>query len=104
MIAPENEKIPEDEISLANGQIDKEYQVVSVAGGCGVQMRLASLGILPGQKLRLIKTSKAGPIMISVKGSKIALGRGIISKIIVRENGHTDNHIDNNNNNKSNKK
>ncbi len=86
MIGINRNKFPEDAISLASGQVEKEYRVVSVAGGCGVQMRLASLGVLPGQKLKLLKASKAGPIMISVKGSKIALGRGITSKIIVREN------------------
>ncbi len=90
MISVNNNKLPEDAISLANGAVDREYKIVSIAGGCGAQMRLASLGILPGQRIKLIKANKFGPMMVLVKGSKIALGRGVISKIIVCENNrHT---------------
>ncbi len=92
MINVKQNKLPEDAILLSDGQVDREYKVVSIAGGCGVQMRLASLGILPGQRLRLVKASKTGPAMISLKGSKIALGRGIANKVIVRENGGNENH------------
>jgi len=86
MIGARGNKLPENAISLANGTVDKEYRIISIAGGCGVQMRLASLGILPGQRIKLIKANRAGPMMVSVKGSKIALGRGVINKIIVCEN------------------
>jgi ferrous iron transport protein A len=49
------------------------------------KQRLANLGIVPGSKIS--KTRSAifnGPIEVSVKGSKIVLGRGLAAKVIVK--------------------
>jgi len=73
-----------DIISLTKGRQGQHYKVVSIAGGGDVQTRLASLGILPGQKIRMVQPSNFGPVMITVKGSKLALGRGVGFKIMVQ--------------------
>jgi len=57
--------------------------VVSVRGGIGVAQRLTDMGLTPGAEIIVIKTAFLGPVEISVRGSKLAVGRGIASKIIV---------------------
>jgi len=57
--------------------------VVGVTGGCEVQSRLASLGILPGQRIRVLSSGRLGPVMISVHNGKLALGRGVSHKLMV---------------------
>jgi len=48
-----------------------------------VQSRLASLGILPGQRIRVLSSGRLGPVMISVHNGKLALGRGVSHKLMV---------------------
>jgi DtxR family Mn-dependent transcriptional regulator len=45
--------------------------------------RLNSLGIVPGTHVRVLNKIHNGPIILSVKGSELALGLEIISKILV---------------------
>jgi Fe2+ transport system protein FeoA len=47
--------------------------------------RLQEMGVIPGSVVEVLKNSFLGPVEISVKGSKLAIGRGIASKIVVEE-------------------
>lgn len=58
--------------------------VYDVSGGRGLQRRLADLGVLPNAEVRVVKSAGGGPILIVVKGSRIALGRGVSMRILVR--------------------
>jgi Fe2+ transport system protein FeoA len=58
--------------------------IVFIHGGSGAQHRLAELGLLPGEKIKMIQNSGAGPVTICVKGSKLSIGHGLAQKIIVR--------------------
>ncbi|WP_227738502.1 FeoA family protein [Thermococcus paralvinellae] len=58
--------------------------VVDIQGGVGARQRLLGLGITPGTRIWVIKSSAPGPIIIAVGSSRIALGRGIADKIIIR--------------------
>ncbi|HBT15328.1 MAG TPA: hypothetical protein DEB05_00060 [Firmicutes bacterium] len=51
------------------------------AGGCATK-RLYEMGFNTGAKVKVIKND-AGPIIVSLSGQKIALGRGLAQKIIV---------------------
>ncbi len=75
--------IDKETINLVKAQPGRGYKVVGIAGGCEIQTRLASLGILPGQTIRIIRPSRIGPVLVCVKGSKVALGHGISRKILV---------------------
>jgi ferrous iron transport protein A len=46
--------------------------------------KLLEMGLVPGAKLTVVYNAKE-PIIISINGSKYALGKGLASKIIVRE-------------------
>lgn len=51
--------------------------------GCRAMNRLASMGLLPGETITVLKNSNSGPVLLLVKGAHIALGRGIASRIFV---------------------
>jgi Fe2+ transport system protein FeoA len=54
-----------------------------IAGGRQLRGRLAALGLLPGTELEGIQNSGQGPFVVSVKGSRIVIGRGMASRIEV---------------------
>jgi len=58
--------------------------VVDIQSGVNARGKLLSMGITPGVRVRMIKSRKPGPVIIGIGSSKIALGWGIASKIIVR--------------------
>jgi ferrous iron transport protein A len=58
-------------------------EVATFKGGWGLQRRLADLGLTPGVKVRVISGGKPGPVVIDVRGSRLALGYGVAHKIIV---------------------
>lgn len=71
--------------SLAQAAAGKSYRVFAVKGGHAVQMRLASMGILPGQVIRVERANAVGPVLISAKAAKLALGQGVSHKLILTD-------------------
>ncbi|MBE0425873.1 MAG: ferrous iron transport protein A [Nitrospirae bacterium] len=63
----------------------KEVTLIGINGGRGVRMRLHSLGLIPGVKLRVLNNNGAGPLMVAVMNSRVALGWGMAYKIMVEE-------------------
>jgi len=61
--------------------------IVSVSGGRGFVSRLATLGFVPGAPVTMIQNYGVGPVIVSVRDAKIALGRGQAAKIVVRREG-----------------
>ena len=55
----------------------------SIEGGRQMRGRLAALGLLPGTELEVIQNSGRGPFVVSVRGSRIVIGRGMASRIEV---------------------
>jgi len=70
-------------VPLAFLSENKQATVVKVVGGRGLVRRLYELGFTPGTKVRVISSSSPGPVLVDVKGARIALGRGVTMKIIV---------------------
>lgn len=59
-------------------------RVAGVCGGCEARERLADMGLLEGSELQVIRSSGGGPMMIGVRGSRLALGRALAQKILVQ--------------------
>ncbi len=59
----------------------EKVEIVEIAGGEKVKRRLTDLGLLVGEKIEVI--GKTGPIILNVKGSRLALGKGVAQKILV---------------------
>ncbi len=57
-------------------------RIVAVYGGRGLMRRLAELGFIPGERVKVLR-SGPGPILVLVKGSRMALGHGVAMKILV---------------------
>ncbi len=61
----------------------KEVTLIDIRGGRGVRSKLYSMGLVPGVTLKILNRSGLGPVMIAVKDSRLAIGRGMADKIIV---------------------
>lgn len=73
-------------ISLLQLRANGRAQVIELTGGMGFQSQLDSLGIRPGKVVQKITAQPLrGPLLIELDGSRIAIGRGMASKILVKE-------------------
>lgn len=57
--------------------------LVSIRGGLGVQKRLNALGLTPGTEVMIVSQNEGGPIILAVKDSRLAIGRGLLHHIQV---------------------
>ena len=64
---------------VGTGQVVK---LVRVAAGRILTRRLAELGLTPGVQLEILQ-DQGGPLLLAVRDSRLALGRGMAHKIIV---------------------
>jgi ferrous iron transport protein A len=65
---------------LAPGEIGVIHKL---AGGWGFTSRLATLGFTPGAKLTMVQNFGHGPLIVNIRGTRIALGRGEAAKVVV---------------------
>ncbi|UCE11749.1 MAG: ferrous iron transport protein A [Candidatus Thorarchaeota archaeon] len=49
----------------------------------GIWRRLLELGLTKGCTFEVVQAGSHGPILVQVRGTRIALGRGIVDRIIV---------------------
>jgi ferrous iron transport protein A len=63
----------------------ERVRVVEVRGGQGCARRLTSLGILPGVDVTVVQNAMAGPLIVRLKESRLALGRGMSHRIMVAQ-------------------
>jgi DtxR family Mn-dependent transcriptional regulator len=67
--------------SLKKGQVGK---IALIRGGHNVLQRLLDMGLTPGTEIHVVKVGPlGGPVELAVRGSKLALGRGVASKVFV---------------------
>jgi len=69
---------------LAMAQPGETVELVDVRGGLGLQRRLAEMGLGPGSQFTVETSSRPGPFVIRVKGSRLMLGRGMVMRVFVR--------------------
>jgi ferrous iron transport protein A len=65
----------------------EEGAVINLSGGRGFVSRLATLGFTPGAPLMMIQNYGHGPLIVSVRDARIALGRGEAAHVMVRRRG-----------------
>ena len=61
----------------------QEAIILHLHGGRQVGTRLASLGFTPGVRVNMTQNFGRGPLIITVRGTRVALGRGEATRIIV---------------------
>jgi len=68
-------------LSMVNS--GRKVRLLAVRAGRGLQARLAAMGLVPGAELEVIRNSHHGPFIVSVKDTRLVLGRGMAHKIEV---------------------
>lgn len=68
---------------LSNVDSGREVTLTDINGGRGIRSKLYSMGLVPGIRLTVLNGNSAGPIMIAVRDSRLAIGHGMAKKIIV---------------------
>ncbi len=71
--------------SLATGEVGIVH---NLAGGRGFVGRLAALGFTPGAEVTMVQNFGHGPIIVIVRDTRIALGRGEAWKVqVIKKKG-----------------
>jgi ferrous iron transport protein A len=65
---------------LASG---KTAHIRGLEGGCGFVSRLATLGFTIGASVSMVQNFGRGPLIVMVRDSRVALGRGEAAKVSV---------------------
>jgi len=87
MNGPEPRRAPpaQHPIPLTELETGLTAVIVSLDGGHAAQERLRSLGIREGQHVRKIsRIGKAGPVVVLVDRTQIAVGHGMAKRIVVQ--------------------
>jgi len=66
--------------ALAPGEVGVVRQL---AGGRGFLSRLAALGFTPGAEVTMVQNFGHGPLIVLVRDTRVALGRGEAMKVLV---------------------
>ncbi len=81
---------PQETIHLDDMQDDEEGILVKLDIGERELMRLCHLGLTPGVRVRKMQSAPFnGPIKIEVRGTILALGRGIARRMLLAKVAHT---------------
>lgn len=67
---------------LAPGRVGVLRQL---AGGRGFVSRLAALGFTPGAEVTMMQNFGHGPVIVLVRDTRVALGRGEAMKVLVEK-------------------
>ena len=70
-------------IPLSTVQSGQKVKLATIEAGRGLNSRLVSMGLTPNVEITVVSNSQPGPFVISVKNSKMMLGRGMAHKIMV---------------------
>ena len=58
-------------------------KVIEVNAGYGLMRRLMEMGFIKNSKIRILKSSRNGPMIIALNNTRFALSKGIAMKIMV---------------------
>ena len=65
----------------------QRLKLVEIAAKNGLRHRLTELGLTPGVEFRVLQ-SQGGPLLLAIHDSRLAVGRGMAQKILVRVENH----------------
>lgn len=70
-------------MTLSEVQAGKTATVLHLCGGRGVVRRLAVLGFTPGAPVSVVQNFGRGPLIVAIRNSRLALGRGEARAVVV---------------------
>lgn len=64
--------------------VGDEGEIVEMRGGRGMLQRLSDMGFTLSTRVKVLASCPPGPMLIGVRDTRIALGRGVAMRIMVR--------------------
>lgn len=68
---------------IAEAKPESTVVIDRIRSGRHLKMRLYNMGLTPGVKVKVLSCEKGHAMVISVRGSRLVIGRGITEKIEV---------------------
>ena len=73
----------ENRVPLSELTMGETATIHWIRGGRMVNSRLASFGFTPGTPVEMAQNIGSGPLIVTVRGMRVALGRGEAARIFV---------------------
>jgi Fe2+ transport system protein A len=75
--------------TLSLDQLPKGASAVvrNLRGGTELKSRLAAMGLTEGARLLVLQNTGHGPMLVNVRDTRVALGRGEAIKVLVEKTG-----------------
>ena len=80
---PDFIETPDDSIRLIDVPVNASATLTKIDGGRRLRHRLTELGLIPGSVLTIVQNQN-GPLLIAVRDTRLAIGRGMAEKILVK--------------------
>jgi DtxR family transcriptional regulator, Mn-dependent transcriptional regulator len=93
-VAPGDSEEGAQAVSLAQLVAGQTGVVDHPCRGNGLGARCLALGFIPGTPITMIRNQKSGPLIVQVRDTRVALGRGEAQKIQLLRKGPTDGSCD----------
>jgi ferrous iron transport protein A len=74
----------QDFVRLSDLHTGETGTIIQISHGMRYCRRLVSLGFTPGVHVAMVRNYGHGPLIVSVRGSQVALGRGEAARIGVK--------------------
>lgn len=72
-------------MQLSKGKIGPTYEVLSADLPVQLEKRMEALGMTKGTAINILHLKHGGTMVITIRGTRFAIGRGISQKIEVKE-------------------
>ncbi|MFH1068851.1 MAG: FeoA family protein [Candidatus Glassbacteria bacterium] len=69
--------------SLSDIKAGEIVRLFSVLGGEQFKERMVAMGLSPGISFEVVRNRAGGPVVLSIRGARLILGRGMSHKIMV---------------------
>lgn len=71
-------------MNLALVKTGESVSVSDLSGGKGFKSRVLAMGFTPDARVTMMQNHNRGPVIVYLRDSQVALGRGEAEKILVR--------------------
>lgn len=72
-----------DILRLSDVEPGRKVKLAYINAGKGLKVRLASMGLVPNVEIVIVSSGRPGPLVVTVKRTRLVLGSGMARKIMV---------------------
>lgn len=63
--------------------VGQQVELASIEGGSRLVHRMAEMGLMPGVRFTVVTKGQPGPMIISLKDTRLVLGKGMVHRVLV---------------------